>query len=276
MLVVIAAFLIAPLDAFATQIYRRQSDVDAQSSLTLDPKVIQPSNGLTGLETGNDTGRVASLTSKNNFINFCLTQNVALTDGKQNVAGSCNPTPMGRIAAKDRLPYAKIVFPPNLDTSLTENEPFTLKIAIKNLRTGSFVNPDVKYYAAPQTVDGDGNIEGHSHVVIQALPSLKTTEPVDPNNFTFFKGLNTPAQNGILSANVPSGLPAGAYRICCINTSTNHQPVLVSVAQHGSLDDCSYFIVMLDGQGNYNNGGDSNYNNVMMPIALSILMQRPG
>ena len=34
MLVVIAAFLIAPLDAFATQIYRRQSDVDAQSSLS--------------------------------------------------------------------------------------------------------------------------------------------------------------------------------------------------------------------------------------------------
>ena len=57
---------------------------------------------------------------------------------------------MGRIAAKDRQPSAKIVFPPNLDTSLTENEPFTLKIAIKNLRTGSFVNPDVKYYSAPQ------------------------------------------------------------------------------------------------------------------------------
>jgi hypothetical protein len=37
-----------------------------------------------------------------------------------------------------------------------------------------------------------------------------------------------------------SGLPAGAYRMCSINSSTNHQPVLVNIAQHGSLDDCVY------------------------------------
>jgi hypothetical protein len=43
-----------------------------------------------------------------------------------------------------------------------------------------------------------------------------------------------------LSASVPNGVPAGAYRICSINTAANHQPVLVAIAQHGSLDDCVY------------------------------------
>ena len=36
------------------------------------------------------------------------------------------------------------------------------------------------------------------------------------------------------------GIPAGAYRLCSINSSSNHQPVIVPVAQHGSLDDCVY------------------------------------
>ena len=28
--------------------------------------------------------------------------------------------------------------------------------------------------------------------------------------------------------------------MCSINSSANHQPAIVAVAQHGSLDDCSY------------------------------------
>ena len=72
--------------------------------------------------------------------------------------------------------------------------------------------------------------------------------PLDPEVFVFFKGLNAPAKDGILTAEVPSGLPAGAYRMCSINTSSNHQPVLVSVAQHGSLDDCVYVSLAVEGR----------------------------
>lgn len=54
------------------------------------------------------------------------------------------------------------------------------------------------------------------------------------------QGLNAAAQGGTLTADVPGGVPAGAYRLCSINTSANHQPVIVPVAQHGSLDDCVY------------------------------------
>jgi len=261
--VAVAALLLAPLDGFASRIYRRMEDVrvlernndgDPQSSLTLDPKVLQPSNELTGLEGGGDPGQVASLTTKNNFINFCLTQKVPLTDGQQIPTGSCNPIPMGRIGSKDKQPSCKFVFPPNLDNSLKENQPFMLKMAINNLETGFFANPAVKYYSAPQTVDETtGNIIGHSHVVIQPLPALDTTEPVDPNKFAFFKGLNEKAVDGILSADVTNGLPAGPYRICSINSSTNHQPVLVNIAQHGSLDDCSYFTVKKGGNDGKNN-----------------------
>jgi len=270
-LVAVAVLILAPLDSLASRIYRRmegvrafQRDDDPQSSLTLDPRVIQPSGELTGQEGGGDPGQVASLTSPNNFINFCLTQSdVPLTDGQQIPTGSCNPIPMGRIAAKDKQPSAKFVYPPNLDESLTENQPFTMVMAINNMVTGLFANPNLKYYSAPQTVDGTGLIQGHSHVVIQALPSLTTTQPLDPNVFAFFKGLNDPAQGGTLSADVPTGLPAGAYRMCSINSSTNHQPVLVNIAQHGSLDDCSYFTVKPAGQGgtggsNNNDGGNNN------------------
>jgi transcription initiation factor TFIID subunit 15 len=57
---------------------------------------------------------------------------------------------MGRIAAKDKQPSSKFVFPQNFDKSLQPNQPFTIKMAINNLATGSFVNPNTKYYAAPQ------------------------------------------------------------------------------------------------------------------------------
>jgi len=92
-------------------------------------------------------------------------------------------------------------------------------------------------------VNGQGQIIGHSHVVVELLTALDQTTPTDPTKFAFFKGLNSPAANGILSADVTNGLPAGAYKLSSINSAANHQPVLVAIAQHGSLDDAIYFTV---------------------------------
>lgn len=223
---------------------RRQED--AQSSLTLDPATISHSLEQDGQGNNPDPGQVRSLTSSNNFINFCLgplANGVPLTNGKQIATGSCNQTPMGRIISLDKAPRSKFVFPKNGDESLVENEAFTVQMKIINMQTGNFVNANANYYAAPQQVNGDGIVIGHSHVVIEKLPSLQTTEPLDPTTFAFFKGLNNVAANDILTADVTSGLAAGVYRICSINTASNHQPALVSNAQHGSLDDCSYFTV---------------------------------
>jgi hypothetical protein len=138
------------------------------------------------------------------------------------------------------MPSAKFVFPKNGDTSLFENVPFTIKMAVQNFQTGAFVNAQQNYFAAPQNVNADGQIIGHSHVVVEALSALDQTTPTDPTVFAFFKGLNDAAVNGILTASVTAGLPAGFYKLSSINTAANHQPVLVPVAQHGSLDDAVY------------------------------------
>jgi hypothetical protein len=64
---------------------------------------------------------------------------------------------------------------------------------------------------------------------------------LDPQKFAFFKGVNTPAdKDGTVSVQVTNGLPAGVYRLASMNTAENHQPAVVAVAQHGSLDDIVY------------------------------------
>ncbi|KAI0662442.1 hypothetical protein C8Q70DRAFT_908839 [Cubamyces menziesii] len=209
---------------------------DAQSSLTLVQSVI-----ATGFENdGQDqptAGQVPSLTSSNNFINFCATvPNLPITNGQQIKTGSCNPAPMGVIASNANMPSSKFVFPTNGGT-VPANQNFTIKMAIQHLETGHFTNANENYFAAPQVVNAQGDIQGHSHVVIDPLPSIDSTTPTDPTAFVFFKGLNDVAEGGVLSVVVGGGLPAGAYRLASINTAANHQPALVAVAQHGALDD---------------------------------------
>ncbi|KAH9486654.1 Pathogenicity cluster 5 protein d [Psilocybe cubensis] len=214
---------------------------DAQTSLTLDPAVIAKGFANDGQDTPT-AGQVASLTSTNNFINFCKTVNLPLTNGAQVVDGSCNPAPMGVIPAKTKMPSSKFIFPPN-NGKVAANQLFTIKMAINNLETGNFVNAAENYFSAPQQLNAQGLIRGHSHVVIEKLDSLDQTTTTDPTVFAFFKGLNGAASGGVLTADVDKGLPAGFYKLSSINTAANHQPVLVPVAQHGSLDDAVYFTV---------------------------------
>lgn len=214
---------------------------DPQTSLTVDPNVIAKGFENNGQDVP-AAGQVASLTSSNNFINFCLTTNKPIGNGKQVKTGSCNPAPMGIIAATTNMPSSKFLFPTN-NAQLTANTTFTIKMAIKHLATGNFVNADDNYFAAPQQVNNAGDVVGHSHVVVEQITSLNQTDPTDPTKFAFFKGLNDAADKGILTANVTGGLAPGVYRLASINTAANHQPVLVAVAQHGSLDDQIYFTV---------------------------------
>jgi len=220
---------------------------DAQSSTTLDPSVIATGFANNGQDVPT-AGQVASLTSSNNFINFCLLTLPAtpLTNGKQITTGSCNPAPMGSIPSTDNMPSAKFQVPKNGD-SLPENTAFTITMAISNLETGNFVNAEENYFAAPQQLNSAGQIVGHSHVVVEQLSALDQTTPTNPKVFAFFKGLNAAAVNGVLTADVTAGLPAGFYKVSSINTAANHQPALVPIAQHGSLDDVAYFTVTAAG-----------------------------
>ncbi|KIM84743.1 hypothetical protein PILCRDRAFT_33851, partial [Piloderma croceum F 1598] len=208
-----------------------------QTSLTLDPAVIASGFGQDGNETP-EAGQVASLTSTNNFINFCIDKG-EITNGQQIQGGSCNPAPMGQIPPTTQMPSAKFQFPTNM-ANIDANTAFTIKMGISNMQTGVFVDAEKNYFAAPQQLNAQQQIIGHSHVVIELLTSLTQTTTTDPTKFAFFQGLNSPAVNGVLTADVTSGLPAGAYRLASINTAGNHQPCLVPVAQHGSLDDAVY------------------------------------
>ena len=182
-------------------------------------------------------GQAASLTSSNNFINFCVGKTI--TNGQQVKTGSCNPMPMGDIPSNQNMPSCKFTSPNNLDT-LKADTTFTIKMALINMQAGVFTNPDSNYFAAPQQLNQNGQIIGHSHFVIQPLKSITANDVLDPAKFTFFKGIDTAAQNGVLSLEVPGGIPPGTYKLSSINTAANHQAVAVPVAQHGSMDDAVY------------------------------------
>lgn len=115
---------------------------------------------------------------------------------------------------------------------------------MNNLVAGSFTDADATYYAGPQFLQ-NGIVVGHTHVTVQDLgKTLNPTVAPDATQFAFFKGINDAGNgNGLLSANVTGGLPAGNYRVCTMASASNHQPVLMPVAQRGTPDDCTKFVV---------------------------------
>ncbi|KAF7319940.1 hypothetical protein MKEN_00777600 [Mycena kentingensis (nom. inval.)] len=216
--------------------------VNLQTQLRLDESVICASFNDDG-QNPPVAGQSPSLTSENNFINFCALTlpGTPLTNGQQITTGSCNPAPIGLIPSVDHMPSAKFVFPLNNDT-IKANTAFDAKLRVQNFQTGSFTNAQKTYFAAPQQLNDKGEIIGHTHIVIETLTSIKQTEATDSTKFFFFKGVNDPAVDGIATAAVTAGVPVGAYRMCSINTGMNHVPCIGPIAQHGSFDDCTYFI----------------------------------
>jgi len=231
------------------------------NALILNPDNVQDTNdGLADAEPG----QAASDTDPANFINLCTGK--TLTNGLQNQQGSCNPIPMGDIPAKNKMISAAFVFPKNNDNITLDSDPnnndMNFQVQITNLAAGSFTNPDDTYYAAPQALNDDGIIIGHTHLVVQdLLGDPQTTTPPDPTVFAFFKGVNDDGNGqGLLSATLTGGLAPGAYRICSMTSASNHQPVLMPVAQRGAQDECVRFQVFAAG-GNGNNGGNAGGNN---------------
>ncbi|KAG9314685.1 hypothetical protein JVU11DRAFT_5491 [Chiua virens] len=215
------------------------TSTDPQTSLTLLSSLIASNFA----HNGSSGGTTASRISTNNFINWCATVDLPITNGQQIHNGSCNPAPMGAIPAVTKIPSVKFVTPHNLATILP-NTTFEIKLAVKNFATGWFVNPNTNYYAAPQQLDPTtGLIQGHVHVVVEALVSLAQTTPTDPTKYTAFVPFNEPADaDGYLRANV-TGLPKGIYKMSTIMASSNHQALMLPVAVRGSSDDAIYLTV---------------------------------
>ncbi|CCD44736.1 hypothetical protein BofuT4_P056370.1 [Botrytis cinerea T4] len=223
-------------------IHRRATGTTGDdTSLTLAQNAIASgsfSDGLTEIG-GNEAFEAASATSKNNFINFCAGE--TLTNGLQIVTGSCNGIPMGQIPAKDKMMSSIITFPLAGSNTIQSDTTFNITIQMSNITPGSFSNAASTYFSAPQQLDSSGVVIGHTHVTVQDMgSSLNPTGALDPTQFAFFKGINDAGNGqGLLSATVNGGLPAGNYRVCTMASSTNHQPAIMPVAQRGTADDCS-------------------------------------
>ncbi|RDL37004.1 uncharacterized protein BP5553_04437 [Venustampulla echinocandica] len=202
-------------------------------------------------------GQAKSKTSQNNFINNCAGK--TLTNGLQVQGGSCNGIPMGDIPAKANMVSSIITFPLYGSATIESDTTFDISVQMANLVAGSFTNAASTYYAAPQQLSG-GKVVGHTHVTVQDLgKSLNPQQPLDATQFAFFKGINDAGDgNGLLKASVTGGLPAGNYRVCTMASSSNHQPVLMPVAQRGTPDDCSKFTVVE--KGNTGNGASTGGN----------------
>ncbi|KAJ8082708.1 hypothetical protein PM082_008564 [Marasmius tenuissimus] len=215
---------------------------NAQTSLTLDSKVISKV-AEESLGTGAKAGTYAtSLTSSNNFINFCATVNLQFTNGKQIGEGSCNAAPMGIIPSIDHIPSLKFQFPLN-GAVLAINDPFTVRLGVKNMATGNSVNSQTNFLAAPQQVDSSGLVLGHTAIVVEELDSLNQTASTDPSKFTFFMAAIDQLTNGFHGFNITGGLSAGSYRLSSVTTDANHHPIVAPLLQHGSIDDAVYFTV---------------------------------
>ncbi|KAK1758593.1 hypothetical protein QBC47DRAFT_145810 [Echria macrotheca] len=235
---------------------------NAASVTCLAPNAIQTGSQSTGQSGAVAAdGQVESKTDPANFINTCA--GLTLTNGLQNRDGSCNGIPMGKIPSVDNMVSTVILFPKN-NQVLTPNQDFNISLQIQGLTAGSFTNATSTYYSAPQDVGGDGKIIGHTHVTVQDTgKSLDPTTPLDPKQFVFFKGINDAGNGrGLLQAQVKGGLPEGFFRLCTMSSASNHQPVLMPVAQRGTQEDCKYFAVnanpnILNGQGGNNNNGNN-------------------
>ena len=155
---------------------------------------------------------------------------------------------MGDIPAKTAMVSSIITFPVDASATIQSDTTFNITVQMSNLVAGSFTNADATYYAAPQQLQG-GQVVGHTHVTVQDMgKSLNPTTALDPTQFAFFKGINDAGNGkGLLQATVTGGLPAGNYRVCTMASASNHQPVLMPVAQRGTADDCSKFTVVGSG-----------------------------
>ncbi|CAB4384962.1 unnamed protein product [Rhizophagus irregularis] len=167
--------------------------------------------------------------------NFCKGSGLTIADGTQIKQPNCVSLEIGEIPSVNNMVSALIVNPKN-NQAIKRNTPFKVDTKIANLATGFFSDPAVDYYQIQQTLDGNNIIQGHSHITIQKLNGNNIP---DARVFAFFKGLNDAAVNGVLSVLVEKGLPQkGQYRICTMNSSNSHQPVVMPVAQRGAQDDC--------------------------------------
>lgn len=166
-----------------------------------------------------------------------------ITDGTQQQFRTCSLTVQGEIPDVESM-VSTIILSPKNGEEIQLNSSFTITIKSINIEYGFFDDPNTLYYLSPQTLNKNGIIQGHNHVVIQQLIDDNTVPTAI--NPLFFKGLNEASLDGILSTEVDGNdiTEIGEYRLCTSTSSRGHQPVLSPVARRGFQDDCIRFLIV--------------------------------
>src|SRR6185437_12620643 len=87
---------------------------------------------------------------------------------------------MGEIPAKTKMVSSMLTFPAHND-NIAANKEFNVSLKIQNIQTGFFTNAQTTYFSAPQQVNQQGQVIGHTHVTIQDMgKSLNAAAPLDP------------------------------------------------------------------------------------------------
>ncbi|KAH6915861.1 hypothetical protein BKA70DRAFT_472013 [Coprinopsis sp. MPI-PUGE-AT-0042] len=188
-----------------------------------------------------------SLTSTNNYINFCDSTTLPITNGAQVRDGSCNPAPLGMIVPNAARPSSKFIFP-TFGTTWPANQPLVVAVFVENFEGGFRTNSATNYMAAPQQLTEENLVRGYVGIVFEQMSSFTQTNPTNPNEFTLFQALTVrDTRVGGWSTIVESGLPEGIYRVTSFLRAENHQPVLVASSAGGASGDIIYFSVVGEG-----------------------------
>ncbi|KAI8919461.1 hypothetical protein DFJ77DRAFT_454315 [Powellomyces hirtus] len=169
---------------------------------------------------------------------FCAVSNMAAGDGTQIRGGSCSSTALGAIPSVNSM-VSTVITTPKSGADVRADQDILVAVDMVNLDTGFFADPQLNYNKQPQTLNRQGQIQGHQHITVQNLAS--TTTAPDASKFVFFKGLNNQAPNGrTLTVTIPKGTftTNGLHRVCSMSGTNAHQPPLMPVAQRGAQDDC--------------------------------------
>jgi hypothetical protein len=187
-------------------------------------------------------------------VQFCAQSGAGEATGQQQRNGGqlCSSTQQGLIPDVNNM-ISTMITQPQSGATVDASQGFQVVFSVNNFMTGVSVNLQNQFLLSPQTLAGNGLIEGFEQLTIQPLASANRAPAAATTSF--FQTL-TQASDGngraTFTVNVPAGQiqTTGLHRICTMAAGAGGQPVVMPVAQRGSQDDCVRV--------NITNGGGNN------------------
>jgi hypothetical protein len=175
-------------------------------------------------------------------VQFCAQSGAGEATGQQQRNGGqiCSSTQQGLIPDVNNM-ISTMITQPQTGATVDASQGFQVVFSVNNLMAGVSVNLQNQFLLSPQTLAGNGLIEGFEQLTIQPLASVNRAPAAATTSF--FQTL-TQASDGngrtTYTVNVPAGQiqTTGLHRICTMAANAGGAPVVMPVAQRGSQDDC--------------------------------------